>query len=76
MRTNIDIDDELLREVMAVTGQTTKKGAVEEALRRLVVTARRRRAINDLWGMGWNGDLEEMRRSWTFEDAGIGSEKT
>ena len=33
MRTNIDIDDELLAETMRVTGQKTKKGAIEEAMR-------------------------------------------
>ena len=37
MRTNIDIDDDLLAQAMAVTGLATKKATVEEALRRLVV---------------------------------------
>ena len=36
MRTNIDIDDDLLTEAMAVSGLSTKKATVEEALRRLV----------------------------------------
>ena len=31
MRTNIEIDDELLAEAMAITGQTTKRGTVEFA---------------------------------------------
>jgi Arc/MetJ family transcription regulator len=34
MRTNIDIDDELMERAMKVTGQRTKKAAVEAALRR------------------------------------------
>jgi len=36
MRTNIDIDDELMRQAMAATGTTTKKAAVEACLRKLV----------------------------------------
>jgi Arc/MetJ family transcription regulator len=36
MRTNIDIDDELMRQAMAATNTTTKKAAVEEALRLMV----------------------------------------
>jgi len=36
MRTNIEIDDQLMREAMKATGATTKKAAVEAALRRLV----------------------------------------
>ena len=36
MRTNIEIDDDLMRAAMQATGVTTKKGAVEAALRRLV----------------------------------------
>ena len=36
MRTNIEIDDDLLAEAMEAAGQTTKKATVEEALRRLV----------------------------------------
>jgi Arc/MetJ family transcription regulator len=36
MRTNIDIDDELMRQAMAATGTTTKRAVVEAALRLLV----------------------------------------
>ena len=36
MRTNIDIDDELMREAMEATGAATKKAAVETSLRKLV----------------------------------------
>ncbi len=61
MRTNIDIDDALLEEAMRATGQTTKRATVEEALRRVVATDRRRQAIADIAGTGWDGDLEAMR---------------
>jgi Arc/MetJ family transcription regulator len=61
MRTNIDIDDALLEEAMRATGQTTKRATVEAALRRVVTTDRRRQAIADTAGTGWDGDLEAMR---------------
>jgi Arc/MetJ family transcription regulator len=70
MRTNIDIDDELMAETMKATGQKTKKGAVEEAMRRAVRNARLKQAIDDLAGIGWEGDLEEMRRDRQFAEDG------
>jgi Arc/MetJ family transcription regulator len=36
MRTNIEIDDKLMKQAMKAAGVTTKKAAVEEALRRMV----------------------------------------
>jgi Arc/MetJ family transcription regulator len=61
MRTNVDIDDALLEAAMRAAGQTTKRATVEEALRRVVTTDRRRQAISDIAGIGWDGDLEAMR---------------
>ncbi|KPF63175.1 transcriptional regulator [Bosea sp. AAP35] len=61
MRTNIDIDDALLKEAMAATGLTTKKATVEEALRRLLKDAELRQVIQEMRGLGWEGDLDAMR---------------
>ena len=61
MRTNIDIDDDLMEKAMKATGQRTKKAAVEEALRQTVRAARRRQALKELHGIGWEGDLDAMR---------------
>lgn len=61
MRTNIDIDDDLLAEAMAASGLTTKRATVEEALRQLVLANKRRQALESLAGIGWEGDLDEMR---------------
>ena len=61
MRTNIDIDDELLAAAMAATGQTTKRGTVEQALRMAVSLHRQRDAVEDLAGLGWDGDLDASR---------------
>ena len=62
MRTNIEIDDKLIAEAMRATGRTTKRATVEEALRQLVATHRKQQAIADMAGLGWEGNLEAMRR--------------
>lgn len=62
MRTNIEIDDILIAEAMAATGQSTKRATVEEALRSVVRWHHQKKAIDNLAGLGWEGDLEEMRR--------------
>ena len=64
MRTNIDIDDALLAEAMVAAGKSTKKATVEEALRRLIQLERQRQAFDSLRGIGWEGDLEEIRSRW------------
>jgi Arc/MetJ family transcription regulator len=72
MRTNIDIDDELLAETMRVTGQKTKKGAIEEAMRLVTRHARLKQAIDDLAGIGWDAGmtLDEMRQDREFAEDG------
>lgn len=62
MRTNIDIDDELLAEAMMATGFSTKRATVEEGLRQLVRLRRQAEALAQLRGLGWEGDLDEMRQ--------------
>lgn len=69
MRTNIDIDDSLLKEALAVTGLKTKKAVVDEALRRVVRGSRQLRAIEALEGLGWNGqDIRSLRRNRDLPD--------
>lgn len=60
-RTNIDIDDELAAEVMRRFGLTTKKAAVDLALRRLVGSPLSREFLLGLEGVGWEGDLDDLR---------------
>jgi len=69
MRTNIDIDDKLMQEAMSVTGQTTKKGAVEQALRHLIRMEEQKKSLYKLRDIGWDGDLEEIRSRWPTEDS-------
>jgi Arc/MetJ family transcription regulator len=62
MRTNIEIDDELLSQAMAAAGLPTKRATVEEGLRLLVRVRRQTEALAGLKGLGWEGDLDEMRQ--------------
>ena len=62
MRTNIDIDDELMADAMEATGAKTKREAVEISLRKTVRLHRQKRIL-DLFGkIDWEGDLDAMRR--------------
>ncbi|NTS63627.1 type II toxin-antitoxin system VapB family antitoxin [Sphingomonas sp. HHU CXW] len=61
MRTNIEIDDALMAEAMEALGVTTKREAVDKALRRIVRTTRQLKALDGLRGSGWDGDLDAMR---------------
>jgi len=58
MRTNIDIDDDLLKQAMEATGQTSKRATVEEALRRVVAAHERQKALMDMVGIEWGDDAE------------------
>lgn len=60
-RTNIDIDDELAAEVMRRFGLTTKRAAVDLALRRLVGSPLSREFLLGLEGVGWEGDVDDLR---------------
>lgn len=61
MRTNIDIEDALLTEAQKLSGQATKKGTVEQALR-LLVKLRRQGAADKAFGKyRWRGDLGRSR---------------
>lgn len=61
MRTNIDIDDRLMREAMDASGARTKRAVVEKALRLLVQT-HRQAGIRRLRGkVTWEGDISASR---------------
>jgi Arc/MetJ family transcription regulator len=63
MRTNIILDDNLVKEAMKLTGENTKKGVIHLALRELIVS-QRRKAIRKLRGkIKWQGNLDKMRET-------------
>lgn len=61
-RTNIDIDDEVLRRVQETYGLRTKREAVDFALRRVLVEPMSRKEALSMRGSGWDGDLDELRQ--------------
>jgi Arc/MetJ family transcription regulator len=69
-RTNIDIDDELVAEVMRRFGLRTKKEAVDLALRRLAGPPLTADFVRSLQGMGWDGELRQLRGADRVEDLG------
>ncbi len=60
-RTNIDIDDGLCRRVMDRYHLSTKREAVDMALRHLAGEPLDLDEARALRGSGWDGDLDEMR---------------
>jgi Arc/MetJ family transcription regulator len=60
-RTNIDIDDEACRVVMDRYHLTTKRDAVNFALRAVAGEPLSLDDARDQRGSGWHGDLDEMR---------------
>ena len=66
VRTNIDIDDDACSAVMRRYGLTTKREAVNFALRELAAAISLTEA-RGLKGSGWEGDLAQMRSGRTAQ---------
>ena len=62
-RTNIDIDEELCRTVMERYGLSTKREAVNFALRTVAGEPLGLDEARRMRGSGWEGDLHDMRAS-------------
>jgi Arc/MetJ family transcription regulator len=60
-RTNIELDDALVETVMRRFGVSTKREAVELALRRLVGEPLTPEFLRGLEGVGWEADLDALR---------------
>lgn len=61
MRTNIVIDNGLMRQAMRATGFSTKRAVVEEGLR-LLIKVKGQEGIRRLRGkVAWEGNLARMR---------------
>ena len=61
MRTNIEIDDKLMNDVLKATGLKTKKEVVELGLKTLI-RLKKQQKIRDFRGqLKWTGDLDDMR---------------
>ncbi len=63
MRTNIEIEDELIDEGLEYTGLKTKRELVDYALKELV-KRKKKKAMLELEGkLHWEGNLDQMRGS-------------
>lgn len=61
MRTNIEIDDKLMKDALKATGAKTKKEAVELGLKTLVQLLAQEKARELRGKIAWEGDLDAMR---------------
>ena len=61
MRTNIEIDDQLMHDVLKATGLRTKKDAVELGLKTLIRLNKQENIRKFRGKMQWTGDLDDMR---------------
>lgn len=61
MRTTIVIDDKLMKEVLKVTGERTKREAVEMGLRTLLNLKRQERVRRHRGKLSWEGPPDVMR---------------
>jgi Arc/MetJ family transcription regulator len=67
VRTNIDIDDKLMKQAMKATGSTTKRQAVDAALRQ-TIQLKRQEGIRKLRGkVVWRGPEDD----WSASDEQI-----
>jgi Arc/MetJ family transcription regulator len=66
MRTNIVIDDDLIKEGLIITGFKTKKDLVSYALKELIRRKKMYEILNLKGKIDWNANLGEMRenRKW------------
>ncbi len=61
MRTNIVLNDDVVREAMALSGEPSKKALVDRALREFLQRQRLLDMANSFGKIQWEGDLDQMR---------------
>ncbi|WP_162340288.1 type II toxin-antitoxin system VapB family antitoxin [Cyclobacterium salsum] len=61
MRTNIELDDELVREALKISKLKTKKDVVHEALKQFVASLKKKQLLSIREKDTWVGDLGQMR---------------
>ena len=63
IRTNIELDEELVDEAMKLSQKKTKKELVNYALKELVSRIKRKKLLELEGKVEWTGDLDEMRKN-------------
>ena len=66
-RTNIVIDEDLIKTGLKVTGLKTRRALVDFALRELLRREAQTKILELSGAVEWNGDLEAMRQVRSFE---------
>jgi Arc/MetJ family transcription regulator len=66
MRTNIEIDDELIQAALRVSGLKTKRAVVEAGLRMLLRLKRQEDILRLVGKVHWEGNLDESRQGGDF----------
>ena len=61
MRTNIEIDDKLIKEAMKISKLKSKKELVNHALEELIRLHKREKMLSLFGKVKWEGNLDEMR---------------
>jgi Arc/MetJ family transcription regulator len=62
MRTNIEISDKKIAEVMKILGTTTKKDTVDSAFDEIIRMNKQRGMLELRGKIQWEGDLDAWRR--------------
>ena len=63
LRTNIELDEKLVKEAMKFTNKKTKKELVNFALEELLKRFKRKKLLELEGKVEWTGNLDEIRRS-------------
>ena len=61
MRTNVDLDDVLVKKAMKITQISTKKALINKALEELIKSNSRKGMLDYIDSGVWEGSLKEMR---------------
>ena len=61
MRTNVELDDALVKKAMKLTKISTKKALINKALEELIKSNNRKGMLEYIDSGIWEGDLKEMR---------------
>lgn len=69
MRTNIELDDELLQQVLTLGHFNTKKAAIQAALTDYLNTLKRRQLLALRGQVLWQGDLAVLRSDRSMTSA-------
>ena len=63
MRTNVEINDKLMKKAQKLSNIKTKREVIEKALEQYVKALQRKDMLNIRGNIDWDGNLEEMRKA-------------